>query len=160
MDQVWQRGVSLIRGSFLGRSYSHFTYHLYEWWYPAASTSHDYPGYSGRRRLSRSTLVLHHLLSRISASFLGRWYAKITYRLYEWWYPVTGDADAYSGYARRRKSRLAILLSRVQRKFSDSRLGRRCSQTSYHLYEWWYPPLEPAICKARITNTAASAFPC
>lgn len=86
----------------------------------------------------------HRLQRRFADTWISRKYSSLAFRLHDWWYPVS-QLDAHSGYGRRRRSRPAILWSRVARYISTSWIGRTLQGSSFRLYEWWFPPFDSSV---------------
>lgn len=71
---------------------------------------------------------------------------KVTYRLYEWWYPPSDHVHPYPNYSYRgyggetRRSRPARAWRRLKRSFRHFFSAVRHSAISNSIYNWWYPP--------------------
>ncbi len=147
LTRAWRWIARTIRHSWpvrlWGLSYNAF----YNWWYPLTDDLHAYPayGYYGRRRRSRSSLVLGWVRHWWRHAWIGRAWRRVLVAFWEWWYPVvesSGTEHGYGYYGRRRLSRFALVTKKLGHWWRHSWPGRVWRRAAAALWEWWYPEVE------------------
>jgi tetratricopeptide (TPR) repeat protein len=140
---LWRRLRRLARKSPVGSAFREARARWYDWWHPVSDPDHaqSYYGY-GQVRRNRLVRDWYRLKWFVRRSFLGRSYRALAYRLYDWWYPTSGETHAYPAYAPRHLSRLGLALSRARRRLHSSWLGRKYRALAGALYEWYFPLVE------------------
>ncbi len=123
---------------------------FYNWYYPEVDDLHPYPayGYYGRRRRSRLALAVSRVRRGVRESWVGRVGRRLKTALWEWWYPEVPEDHGGYGYGYygglRRRSRLALAVRAVRRRWRASWAGRTWRRFSVAAWEWYYPEPDPA----------------
>src|ERR1035437_3751539 len=129
--------------SWMADRWWHFGNWFFNWWHPPSDSGYPGYGYYGGSRSNRLSKAWRRLRHRIRRSGPGNLLGAVLWRLHDWWYPPSKDPyPNYGGYGRARRSRFAIARRHLQRRISNSALGRRCGELYERLYEWWYPVLD------------------